>query len=283
MAFQLSQIVDNLSAIPPLPTFRCERVKNIARKVVVANFGIERTYQDFRDTMARYYLYLPYADTIELENYKILGKTLSIEVLVDVRTGNLKWFVLADGCIVATVGGCARIDFPISATNPMGQSAQIRSSASSLVNGLIDSAVTGARSMKNIGSSISNNGMNASTVGTIASGIADSVQGLTTLAFNTIPQGITGLRKPSPTTFSSNYTSGTCCDDPRIIYLYKVMPNIEIDDGIRNNYGLPANRYDTIANHKGYVQIDDVKLKGNIPVDDKAEIIATLKNGIYVL
>lgn len=279
----LTQAITDLTSLPEIQTFSARRVNKIKRKKNVITYGIERTENDWRDTMARYYLSLPYADTIELENYKILGKTLTVDVYVDVRTGNIKYYIFANNCLISTVGGCARIDFPVSASNPMGQSAQIRSNATNLVKSGVDisSGVAG------IGKGLATAGAGAYTgnPSLIAGGLSSAQDSAVSTVYNvsSIPQSITGIRKPSPTTFNNNYTSGTCADDSTHAYLYVVKPNIVYDNGILNNYGLPSNIYATIGNNYGFVKIDDAKLTGAIPHDDKVEILNALKSGIYIV
>lgn len=235
----------------------------------ICNFTFSKKYFDFRDTLIRYYIYLPFADTIELENAKVLGRTMTLKCYFDVRTGSLKYFIEADGCLIRTVGGQVRVDMPVSSTMPMQKYAQMRENARNIYQG--------------------ETGLLTGTVGALANGQLGS-------ALNNVLGGDFGLlnapaytsrinevKAPMPTQWNGNYSPTTAIEDPLDVYLYTVEPNIEYDEGIKNNYGLPSNKWSTIGSHSGYVECDDVRLTGVIPQDDKAEIIQALKNGIYIV
>lgn len=263
-----------------------DRVTSVTRVTMLGGYKIAPIYDDWRDTLTRYYLYLPFSDTIELENYKVLNKSLSIDCLFDVRTGNMKYYILADGCLINTAVGSCRVDFPVSATNPVNKSAEIRQGASNIVS-------WGADSIKNISSAVSQGQKN--TFGSIMNGGSDlpqqtlsnggsvlgAVGGSLVSGIQTVPQALYDIHKPSPTSFSGAYSGGTSIDDPLDFYLYMVVPNIEYDEGILSNYGRPCNTWKTIGSQSGYVKCDDVKLTGDIPQEHKAILINELTRGIY--
>lgn len=263
-----------------------DRVTSIKRVTMLGGYKVAPLYDDWRDTMTRYYLYLPFCGTVELENYKVLNKTLSIECLFDVRTGNMKFFVLADECLINTATGSCRVDFPVSATNPVSKAQEIRQGANNITS-------WGYDSIKSIGGSIKQGQKN--TLGSMLNGGADlpqqtianggsflgAVGGSLVSGIQTVPQALYNIHKPSPTSFSGSYSGGTSIDDPLDFYLYMVAPSIVYDEGILSNYGRPCNTWATIGSHSGYIKCDDVKLTGDIPQEHKAHLINDLTRGIY--
>lgn len=273
MSFSLSQSILNLTDTTTRVIDNCKRVDGVKRKHI-CSYGIAHKYNDFRDTMVRYYVYLPYADTIELENAKILGKILSIDCYFDVRTGNIKYYLMADGTLINTCCGCVRLDLPVSATMPVNKYNEIRQNSSNMYG----SAVNMGRGI--VGGAIGG-GMKGGATGAVVGGtvgVVDAIINAPKMAME-----YAELKTPMSTTFNGNFNASTCIDDPLDIYLYTIEPNIEYDTGIRNNYGLPCNTYDTISNHHGFMEIDDIKLTGEIPVDDKLEIISILQKGFYIV
>ena len=271
--FSINNLVDSLTDTVVRDIRNCMRVDSIKRKHI-CDFGIEHKYFDFRDTLTRYYVYLPFADTVELENSKILGKTLSIECYLDIRTGNIKYYILADGTLVKTSTGSVRLDLPVSSTSPTAKYSQIRASSSALYNQGVNSA-----------REVVGGGMGGTVKGGIAGGVIGAGTGAIDVALQ-IPNALSKyaeMRAPMPTNFNGNFSPSTNVDDPLDIYLYTIESNIEYDNGIKNNYGLPDNTFNTINNYRGFIQCDDVKLTGTIPVDDKIEILNALKNGIYLV
>lgn len=244
------------------------RLTDIKMKTI-CNFTFSKKYFDFRDTLTRYYLYLPYAEVIELENYKVLGRTMTLKCFFDVRTGSLKYYIEADGCLIRTVGGQVRIDLPVSSTMPMQKYQQMREGSRAQWtqrNDVLLGAVGGLA-----------NGQLGSALNSVLGGGG----GVLNIPANI--STINEIKAPMGTQWSGNYSPTSSIEDPLNVYLFTVEPNIEYDEGIKNNYGLPSNKWSTIGARNGFVQCDDVRLTGVIPQDDKIEIINALKNGVYIV
>lgn len=273
MGFSLSKQIDLFSDVAIRSIPNCKRIDKIVRKNI-CSFGIAKKYFDFRDTLTRYYVYLPFAETTELENAKVLGRTLNIQCYFDVRTGSIKYYIFADSCLIKTVGGQVRLDMPVSATNPMAKYSQIRSGSASLLS----QGVNAGR--KIVGGAIggaSQGGGTGALLG-LDAGVLDTI-----LSIPKALQTQAEIQSPMGYEFNGQYSPSTCVDDPLDVYLYTVEPNIIYDSGIRNNYGLPSNVFDAINSHRGFIECDDVRLTGEIPQDDKLEIMQALKNGVYIV
>ena len=244
------------------------RVDGMKMKTL-CTFNVVGKYKDFRDTMTRYYLYLPFSNTIELENAKILDKAVTVKCYIDVRTGALKYYIESNGTLIATSSGQVRLDMPCTSTNPMQRYQEIREQSRSEVE-----------SRQNFVSSSIQSLLNKNPMG-IVSNAFNGELGLSNQAIHRANRE--ALKRPLSTQFNGQYSPSTCIDDPLDIYLYTIEPNIEYDEGIKNNYGLPSNKWGVLGANSGYVEIDDIRLTGAIPQDDKAEIIATLQSGVYIV
>lgn len=287
MSFSLSKTIENLDTfvIRDLPL---NRVSSIKRKTLITHY-IEPLFRDWRDTLVNYYIYLPFADTVELEAYKIVDKTIQIDCLLDIRTGNMKYYILtgasaSGGTIIKTVGGSCRVDFPVSATNPIQKAQEIRQGASAIFNwkansvsNVTNTAINGSMgvlSAKNKKQVLSN------TVNT-ARQLGNDIYGSIIDGINTLPQAVSDIHRPPSTSFGGSYSGGTNIDDPLDIYLYRVVPNIVYDEGLISNYGRPCNTWATIGSQRGYVKADDIRITGDIPQAHKVSLINDLSKGIY--
>ena len=267
MSFSLTKTIENLDnfIIRDLPL---DRVTSIKRKTLVSHY-VEPLFRDWRDTLVRYYLYLPFADTVELDTYKILDKNIQVDCMLDIRTGNMKYYVLtgasaSGGTLIKTVGGSCRVDFPVSATNPIAKAQQIRQGTQGVINTVGDTAVSIGRTIADPNPS--------NVVGAVGSTLNSLV---------TIPQAVTDIHKPPTTSFNGSYSGGTNIDDPLDIYLYRVVPNIVYDEGLVSNYGRPCNTWATIGSQRGYVKADDIRITGDIPQAHKVSLINDLSKGMY--
>lgn len=304
MGFNFSSIIEQYDGFE-IPDLTLQRVTSIKRKTMVEGYHVAPMYHDFRDTMVRYYLYLPFADTIELDNYKVIDKTLKIDCLVDVRTGNLKYYIFASdhdggGTIIATAGGSCRVDFPVTATNPVAKAQQIRENSGAIGKTLLGMAKNSVSTLGGIfksasegmaqqgGSMYNGQWVDSGTIQNSFGRMIGAQNDINNMHINnavsfikTIPMAQFNLRAPSPTTFNGSYSSGTSVDDPLDFYLYRISPNIQYDEGILANYGRPCNTWATIGSQSGYIKCDDVKLTGDIPQEHKAQLINDLTRGIY--
>lgn len=273
-------------AIESLDTFvirdiNLDRVTSIKRKTMLSNYHIAPLFDDWRDTLTRYYLYLPFCGVVELDNVKVRDRDLSIECLVDVHTGNIKYFVMADGVIIRTDSCSCRVDFPVTSTNPLGRSAQIREGAQGVL-GVANSMTSGMKGLTQ-GLVTTVGGAYTGNVNMAISGANNMSQSSTAMmsSINTLPQAITDIKRPDPTTWGGSYSGGVNIDDPLDFYLYTIVPNIEYDDGILANYGRPCNTWATLGSQNGYVKCDDIKLHGDIPTKYKTSLINDICNGFY--
>lgn len=256
------------------------RVRKCIRKSVGV-FTIAPIYNDFRDSYIKYLLYLPYADTIELNAQEVTGKTFNLQLFVDVRTGAIKYYLFTGATLFRTVGGQCKMSLPVSASNIKGQAMDIvkggvavGSTALATASHTVKSAKLTEATTKTVGE-----GLHAEKV-TTGGGLSfdvDAKELTKTTALNMF-----NLAQPNPTMVNGSYSPSTNIDDPQGVYLYKFIPDIHYNEGLKANYGIPNNEWSAIGSHRGYVEINDAKITGAIPSGYKSDIMQMLQNGIYV-
>lgn len=287
-----------------------DRVTHIKRKTILEGYGVAHKFNDFRDYYVQYILYLPFCNSIVLETPKILGKVLSIECYLDIRTAQGKYYIMADKTLISTASFECRINMPITSTNPVQQAIDKAQGIYDTVQG-VGGLMKGFQAASPLGKLQDVKGKidksNLDALGSVAGVVSGSpeVGALGSMFANQIgdviptnngspkEQIMTGLGKtalglfemfkPSPISVNGSASGSTCVDDPLSIYLYTLIPDIHYNEPLKNNYGIPNNVYDKIGNHKGYVEINDLKLHGNIAERYKSDIISMLKTGIYII
>lgn len=81
---------------------------------IYPNFGDSfLDYEPFTD----YELYVPFCGTVKLNPRDIIGRKLSVQLVVDYTTGTATGFVMSDNLVIETVNGNIAIDIPVTGLN----------------------------------------------------------------------------------------------------------------------------------------------------------------------
>lgn len=277
---------------------RGDRVTSIKRKTILSGYGIAPKFHDFRDYYIQYILYLPFCSSIVLETPKILGRVLSIDCYLDIRTAQGKYYIMSDNCLIATASFECRVNMPITSTNPVQQALDktqgiidTAQGVGGVLKGAFNSSLLGKAlgGGGNIGDNVSGALSSSSSTGSLmeyafSKSLTDNARNKNDIigGVGKTALGLFEMFKPSPISVNGGASGSTCVEDPLNIYLYTLIPDIHYNEPLKQNYGLPNNIYDKLGNHKGYVEINDIKLTGTIPSGYKADIMQMLQNGIYI-
>lgn len=223
-------------------------------KTVVSRY-IAPIYNDWRQYYTNYYLYLPFVGIVALESERYVGHTLTVRLFVDVRTANIKFYILSDDVLMEQYESSCRVSLPCSSASPYSATRSKVASAEQLLTNTVGVASGVAT------------GNTGAVVGSIRSGVSNAY----------------GVIQPIPKKSVGSFSPSTAIYDSLHIYIMTETPEIIVDEGLKNNYGMPCNIWSSIGSHSGYIEVDDIRLKGAIPPDDKAEILNALKSGIYVV
>lgn len=210
-------------------------------------------YNDWRDWQSNYYLYLPYVGVTSIDVDKYLYKNLTCNVAVDVRTGQIKYFLLANNILVDTFETVCRVSLPISSVNNYQNAREKLDSITNVVSG-------GVNSLKALPTGQSPLG-----------GISQFTNAL--LDTQKLPQlNVSGNSSPSNAWL-----------DPSYCYLLIHSPEFEYN-GVVNNYNMPDNQVRQIGANRGYLVATDVILNGcsNCSEEEKNAIATALRNGVFV-
>lgn len=230
------------------------KVDNVRPPKRVVNWYMSPPFQDFRQYMSNYYLFLPFVGIINLDAVRYIGHTLSIDLIYDPRTSNLKYNIMSDGVLMQSHEGSVRVNCPVTAASPMAAARSKLAGAEEALGGMV---TAGAGAM----------GMNG---GAILGGLSSAGAGLSEIL------------RPIPKKSTGGFTSSTSVYDSLHIYLMIETPEIYYGDGIIERYGLPDNRYTKIGNLSGYVELTDVDLHVAAADAELDEIRALLSNGVVI-
>lgn len=211
---------------------------------------MQPAYDDFRMYMANYYLYLPFVGIVNLDAEKYLLHTMSVDLIFDIRTGNLKYNILSDNVLMDSFAGSVRVNMPVSGGSPL-QAAQYR------MAGMARMAFDTSKAVGSGGATLVEDG-------------------------NTMAKGLFNLIKPTPKGTQGQFSPSTAIKDSLHIYLMVETPEIYYGDGIEERYGYPDNRFVSIGSCTGYVEIADVELNTSATESEQEEIKSLLMGGIVV-
>lgn len=256
--FQDTEAINTLSFGSYHRTFDStfNRTTKLNPKIVPAfSCSIVGGFNDWRDWQSEYYLALPYVGrNIHINKEVYLYKLLECDVSVDIRTGQIKYFLKCNGIVTDTFEGVCRISMPIQTTNNYSFAREKLGAAASVVTGIIGGAANIATG--NIGGAIGN-----------AIGVAESTL---------------DLEKNKPINTTGNCSPANAWNDPLECYLIVQTPEYEYSTNIKNTYGLPANYVGTVGGQSGYVECENVFLKTGATEQEQSEILTLLSNGVII-
>lgn len=203
-----------------------EEVVTTNTMLTMFNTFFDGSYSDWRDYMAQYFLYLPYVGVTAIDIDKYLYKQVECKVSFDVRTGSIKYYLLADGVMVDSYEGSVRVTMPLCGSDAYSSAMQKLGGASSVISGVVGAALSGASG--NVAGTLSN-----------AMGIAG---------------GVNEIFKASPKSVSGNFSNSLAFNDQLDCYLIIAQQEYEYPDNLPSTYGLPDNDVNLIGSYSGYLE-----------------------------
>lgn len=201
------------------------------------NFPI---FGDWRDYLSYgLYIYLPYAGIYSLNPEKYIGHKISLKVMFDVRTGNFKYYVFSDSLVTDMFEGACRMNCPVTSSNKEAAANMFKSSVGSMIQSA-QMAVRGAT------------GIASGSAVTGAIDIAGAAAG--------IGMGVAALSAPVPLSVSGGFSGSSNIFDDTQAKLIQIYQPYDYDNNIVNNLGMEDNKFMSLANITGYVEVEDVRL-----------------------
>lgn len=255
----------------PDTSFKAVKESN-GDRIVLFNTSFEGIYGDWRDyTQFDYDLYLPFTSGfVKLDVQKYLNKTLRCEMMFDVTTHNLRYYLFADDIVTDRIDGSVGINMPLMATDNVNKAKADRQA-------VLGGIKTGINTATGI----------VGGVGKITTGhVGDGVTGIIKSATNGVIDGIkvydTLAEKPTENV-NGSFSSSMNIYDITYPYLRITERALVIPDKIHDLYGYPSYYMGKASALSGYCEISDIRLNGFTGTQAEAEALKNeLKMGVIL-
>lgn len=228
-------------------------------RLVLFNTTFEGVYGDWRDfTQFNYDLFLPYIGFVPLDIQKYLNKQVRCEMMFDLTTHNLRYYLFVDNKITDRFDGSVGINIPLMATDIVNKAKHDRD----IKYGLVSDA------------------LNLS--GSIGQAAAGDLSGVAT-GINSILGGIKKyqeLNNRASSNVNGSFSSSMNVYDITYAYLRITERQMIIPSELNSVYNFPSYYIGTLGSLSGYCEIDDIQLKSNCSEIEYNEIKNLLKEGV---
>ncbi len=248
-----------------LPSATVRKVINHGGYLDMGSFTIRDAFpnpSDFRnfEPFCKMKIYIPTVGIQDLSYNKYRGKTVSVRLYVDIKSGSTLIALLADGVLYDFFNGSCGVDIPITLTDKaqMGQ-AQLRN-ISNLAGVGINMGTAAAT--KNLGGALAGLANFESTMMDINNTSADQ--------FNVTKGGSSPM--------------GNGCFLPNYIYLIFEYVKTDETSNLNQLEGRATNRSGSLNSFSGYLQIDSINLRttADMSENEKNEFVNLLQSGIFI-
>ena len=266
--FSISAFYDTINANLKFGTYQFPNTSYPAVKesngnrLTLFNTTFEGVYGDWRDyTQFTYDLYLPFVGFFTLDNYKYLNHVVKCEMMFDLSTHNVRYYLFVDGVITDRVDGSVGVNIPLMATDTVNKAKHDRDTKYGLV--------TDALSV-------------AGTVGELAAGDISGVS-------SGINKVVSGIKKyedlgTKPTSsVEGSFSSSMNIYDISYAYLRITEKQLILPDKLNQLYNYPSYYMGSASQLSGYCEISDIRLNGFTgTVDEMEQLKRDLMEGVIL-
>lgn len=233
-------------------------------RLVLFDTTFEGVYGDWRDyTQFNYDLFLPFIGFVPLDVQKYLNKQVRCEMMFDITTHNLRYYLFVDNKITDRFDGSVGINIPLMATDIVNKAKHDRD----IQYGLVSDAL-GAGTQ--IGMAVT-----SADFGGMATGLVGGI--------NTIVNGVKKyqeLNNRASSSVNGSFSSSMNVYDISYAYLRITERQMILPSELNGVYNFPSYYIGTLNNLSGYCEIDDIQLKSNCTESEYNEIKTLLKGGV---
>ena len=228
------------------------KVKNLNSVIDIGSVNLRRHFNNFFDyePYSTAFIYVPYCGTIQLSLNDVMGKTVSVRLLIDYITGVCSAVIFADGIPVIYKNGCISQQIAVTGNDMATMSSNAISSSLGLLTNTTN-LIAGGKDV----SSIINNSANI-----LSSSFDYSAQ-------RTIYQ-----------TQGANTSQINMCE-PQKAYIVLNLPNFDIADEYSAFHGFRCDFYDSVKNLIGYVETDRPNLTGISATEEEKQMLTEIMTG----
>lgn len=244
-------------------------------RITLFNTSFEGIYGDWRDyTLFKYELFLPYVGFIELDPQKYINKMVSCEMMFDITTHNLRYYLFADGVISDRVDGSVGVNIPLMATDQVNKSKNDRNAYYSLEKNKWNFA--GAAAGAVVG------GVAAGPAGAVVGGAVGIIGSAINAQINANQLNEQIKSQPTEQIYNS-FSSAMNIYDISYAYLKITEKGSIIPDKLHNLYGYPCYYMGKGSALSGYCELSDIRLNGFTGTIDEANTLKSiLREGVIL-
>ena len=266
--FSISAFYDTINANLKFGTYQFPNTSYQAVKesngnrLTLFNTTFEGVYGDWRDyTQFTYDLYLPFVGFFTLDNYKYLNHTVKCEMMFDLSTHNVRYYLFVDGVITDRVDGSVGVNIPLMATDTVNKAKHDRETKYGLVNDSLKLAGSVGQ-------------LAAGDIGGAASGVNAVIGGI---------KKYEDLQTKPSSSVEGSFSSSMNIYDISYAYLRITEKQLILPDKLNQLYNYPSYYMGSASQLSGYCEISDIRLNGFTgTVDEMEQLKRDLMEGIIL-
>lgn len=240
---------------------------------------VPKHYNSFLDfsPYTKIELYLPYIDFITLDPATVMGKTISIDYVVDYFSGKCTAFISVEETVngVTTSNVIMERDGNIGVEVAIGggRGADIARNMLKLGIGAGVGAIAMGAGAVSMGA-----GKTAGSVGSVAGAVSMSAGYLANTTVNAIQAGQAHITKGGSAQPAINFYA------PQNCYLIITRPNVKEPSNYAEEYGRPSGKYAILGDLRGFTVVDSIHVEGldTATSDEITEVERLLKQGVIL-
>jgi len=242
------------------------------QRLTLFNTTFEGIYGDWRDySQFEYDLFLPFFGFFKLDLYKYLNHTVRCEMMFDVTTHNLRYYLFVDDVITDRIDSSVGINLPLMSSDMVNKAKsdrQARRESDRTAYKAIGSFLTGGLAVA--GGIASGNASYAVNGGTSAiTSVIDAKYNLDALADK--------VHENATQSVEGAFSSSMNIYDIRYAYLRITERELVIPDKIHELYNYPSYYMGPASALSGYCEISDIRIKS---FTGTVEELNALKNAL---
>lgn len=242
------------------------------QRLTLFNTTFEGIYGDWRDySQFEYDLFLPFYGFFKLDLYKYLNHTVRCEMMFDVTTHNLRYYLFVDDVITDRIDSSVGINLPLMSSDMVNKAKsdrQARRESDRTAYKAIGSFLTGGLAVA--GGIASGNASYAVNGGTSAiTSVIDAKYNLDALADK--------VHENATQSVEGAFSSSMNIYDIRYAYLRITESELVIPNKLNELYGYPSYYMGSASALSGYCEISDIRIKS---FTGTVEELNALKNAL---
>lgn len=248
------------------------------QRLTLFNTTFEGIYGDWRDySQFEYDLFLPFYGFFKLDLYKYLNHVVRCEMMFDVTTHNLRYYLFVDDVITDRIDSSVGINLPLMSSdyvNKAKSDRQARRESDRTAYRAMGAFLTGGLAVA--GGIASGNASYAVNGGTSAiTSVIDAKYNLDALADK--------VNENATQSVEGAYSSSMNIYDIRYAYLRITESELIIPDKLNELYGYPSYYMGSASALSGYCEISDIRLKSFTgTVEELNALKGALREGVIL-